>query len=79
MENKKELVSLNSKLYSSLSLEELEERMELGCWYNACGCDGMCNCDGQSGGTTCGGANVPVTCSTQCGANVPVCGYNTGG
>ena len=32
MKNKKDLISLNSKLYSSLSLEELEERTELGCW-----------------------------------------------
>ena len=65
MENKKELISLNSKLYSSLSLEELEERTELGCWTYC-----MVNW------ITCGGDYTPCTSYTCQGLT---CVSDTGG
>lgn len=36
MKEKKDLINLNDELLNSTSLEELEERLELGCW-TACG------------------------------------------
>ena len=66
MEEKKkqEIVPLNRQLYLDLSIEELEQRLELDCWtINLCGCDDACGVD----------------CPSNCTAYVPICGYNRGG
>ena len=62
VQEKKEIVSLNPELYSDLSIEELEERLEMGCYINVCGCDdnscscnvdvSVCNCDANTGCNT---------------------------
>jgi hypothetical protein len=46
---KKDLVSLNSKIFSKLNLEELEERLEMDVWGGGGVCTGYvepCNCEG---------------------------------
>ncbi len=59
--NKKEIVSLNPQLYKDLSIEELEERLEMGCYINSCGD----NCGTNS------------TCTTDiCAADCNLCGGN---
>jgi hypothetical protein len=70
MKNKKDLVSLNSKLYASLSLEELEERTELICWSNApspCN-DAVCTAD-CGAYTPCNEYYSEPGCPTDCGSN----------
>ncbi|MFO7800711.1 MAG: hypothetical protein R6V55_00285 [Desulfovermiculus sp.] len=43
--DKKDLISLNSKVLESTSIEELEERLEFSSW--TCGSfDSPCGCDG---------------------------------
>ena len=52
METKKDFYSINSNILKNLSLEELEERLELDCWY---ACD-VLQCNGAlvCGAVTCG-------------------------
>ncbi len=59
--NKKEIVSLNPQLYKDLSIEELEERLEMGCYINSCDV----NCGSYSA------CEVDV-----CGADCNLCGGN---
>jgi hypothetical protein len=42
-----EIVPLNRELYSDLSIDELEQRLELGCWIWLCVCGGYNECDTQ--------------------------------
>ena len=58
MKSKDEITPLNHELYSDLSIDELEERLEMGCWVQ-CTCllgsyEG-CNEDGGGGGGGGGG------------------------
>ena len=46
LESEKEIVSLNSNILESTSIEELEQRLEFGTWL--CGC--FTPCDGCPGG-----------------------------
>ena len=73
-----EIESLNDELYRDLSIEELERRLEMGCYpVNICGCDDFCGVDGGScvahgcaGNCNLCGGNV---CSAHCGADHPGC------
>jgi hypothetical protein len=42
-----EIVPLNRELYSDLSIDELEQRLELGCWIWICYCQYYNECDTQ--------------------------------
>lgn len=56
------LESLNDRLYSDLTIEELEERLETDCVINI-----NCTCNGLD-------PEICVTDGSGCTANVPVCG-----
>ncbi len=64
MSKKREIVSLNPELYEDLSIAELEERLEMGCYIDLCGVDEVCGVDGQScvGNVTCTCAGDISTC-----------------
>ena len=51
MEKNNDFYSLNSNILKNLSLEELEERLELECWYlcQTQGCLGQYTCDVDCG------------------------------
>lgn len=42
----KEITSLNAKLHEDLSITALEERLEMGCYINACPTNGDNSCTG---------------------------------
>ena len=66
-DKKKEIISLNPELHSDLSITELEERLEMGCYIDTCGVDGD-TCVGyvDTGGGCVGYVNT-------CVADVDVC------
>ena len=67
-DKKKEIISLNPDLYSDLSITELEERLEMGCYINRCDIDGdVCVGYVDTGGGCVGYVNT-------CGADVDICG-----
>lgn len=43
-----EIIPLNNRSQLNISFEELEQRLELGCWINV-GCGDACGCDGACG------------------------------
>jgi hypothetical protein len=65
MDDDRQIESLSSHVLANLTVEELEQRLELqtlqlaDCLYNICGVEGVCGVDGCSG--LCG-----ARCDTNC-------------
>ena len=59
---KKEIVSLNPELYEDLSIEQLEERLEMVCIINY-GCSVDCNCNADVDVPICGCDVFSCTCN----------------
>ena len=67
-----EIESLNDELYQDLSIEELERRLEMGCYpINICGVDCGSNCTGNCPENCVGNCpgNCTGNCTSLCGAN----------
>ena len=56
------------ELYEDLAVDALEDRLEMWCLINFCGCNDACGCDGACG---CDDACVPYICEVNntCGAH----------